>query len=66
MRIPLQVCQVPAISAGRKSLPEIESMVEAVKGGIDSSRSQAGYEYIDEEEAYISSVVRSCAGSVFL
>jgi biotin synthase-related radical SAM superfamily protein len=53
-------CQVPAISAGRKSLEEIESMVETVKSEIDSISLTSGVlESIEEEEEYVLSVVRN-------
>ncbi|MCE5297386.1 MAG: radical SAM protein [Methanoregulaceae archaeon] len=52
-------CEVPAITAGRKTPEEIESMVEAVKGRIDSIALTSGVlESIEEEEEYVLSVVK--------
>jgi len=52
-------CQVPAITAGRKSLPEIESMVEAVRGRIDTISLTSGVlESIGEEEEYVLQVLK--------
>lgn len=51
-------CEVPAITAGRKTPEEIESMVEAVKGRIDSIALTSGVlESIEEEEEYVLSVL---------
>jgi biotin synthase-related radical SAM superfamily protein len=52
-------CEVPAIAAGRKTPEEIESMVEAVKGRIDSISLTSGVlESIEDEEEYVLSVVK--------
>jgi biotin synthase-related radical SAM superfamily protein len=52
-------CQVPAITAGRKTFDEIESMVEAVRGRIDSISLTSGVlESIGEEEEYVLQVVK--------
>jgi biotin synthase-related radical SAM superfamily protein len=52
-------CEVPAITAGRKTLDEIESMVEAVRGRIDSISLTSGVlKSIGEEEEYLLQVVK--------
>ena len=52
-------CEVPAITAGRKTLGEIEEMVETVKGRIDAISLTSGVlENIEEEEEYVLAVVR--------
>jgi len=52
-------CEVPVITAGRKTLGEIEAMVEAVKSRIDAISLTSGVlENIEEEEEYVLAVVR--------
>lgn len=51
-------CEVPAVAAGRKTLEEIESMVEAVRGSIDAISLTSGVLHdVLEEEEYVISVV---------
>jgi biotin synthase-related radical SAM superfamily protein len=52
-------CEVPAITAGRKTPREIEAMVDSVKDRIDSIALTSGVlENIEEEEEYVLSVIR--------
>ncbi|MDD1706468.1 MAG: radical SAM protein [Methanoregulaceae archaeon] len=52
-------CEVPAITAGRKTPREIEAMVESVKDRIDSIALTSGVlASIEEEEEYVLSVVK--------
>jgi biotin synthase-related radical SAM superfamily protein len=52
-------CEVPDIDAGRKTPEEIESMIDAVRGRIDSISLTSGVlDNIEEEEVYVIEVVK--------
>jgi len=53
-------CEVPAITAGRKTPKEIRALVESVADRIDAISITSGvFESIGEEEEYVLSVIRS-------